>query len=334
MLKKILILGTGGTIAGIAGSPLQNVSYQAAQLDVAELLRKVTVPATLHSHLVIESEQVFQIDSKDMQFQHWVFLAERVMHYLQHDDVVSVVITHGTDTLEETAFFLSRILPAELIAAKPVVLTCAMRPASSLLSDGPQNLQDAITVAVSQGARGVLVVCASTVHCAEWVQKSHSYRINSFDSGDAGPLGFVEEGALRLNYPWPETDSTTLPFNMNALHLVPWPRVEIVMNYVGADGVMVQMLCAPSSDVKGLIVAGTGNATVSQSLEAALIACQANGIRVLLSSRCAFGRVLVDASATSTIALSRYSSPVKARIDLILSLLCSAPCSANFGGTV
>lgn len=319
MSKKIVFLGTGGTIAGVAGGPLQNVSYQAAQLGVAELLCKV--PASLHSQWVFESEQVLQIDSKDMNFQHWVLLADRVVFHLQQQDVCGVIITHGTDTLEESAFFLHRILPAKLIANKPVVLTCAMRPATSLLSDGPQNIYDAICVATSQGASGVLVVCASSVHCADWVQKSHSYRINAFDSGDSGPLGFVEEGILRLNYPWPHPELTIQPFDLNALRIVPWPRVEVIMNYVGADGAIVHMLSTAESDVRGLIVAGTGNATLNQSLEAALIACQANGIRVLRCSRCAYGRTVADASDDSPIAISRHSSPVKARIELILSLL-------------
>ena len=321
MLKKIMILGTGGTIAGIASSPFQSISYQAAQLDVAELLSKVSQPVFLQHHFQIECEQIFQLDSKDMDFQHWTLLAEKVLHHLQNHDVSAVVITHGTDTLEESAFFLSRILPAELIAVKPVVFTCAMRPATSLLADGPQNIQDAIAVAAASGAKGVLVVSASTVHSAAWVQKTHSYRLHAFDSGDTGPLGFIEEGMLQLNYPWTEPDHQQPKFDLKALRSLPWPRVEIIMNYVGADGAIVKLLCASHSDVKGLIVAGTGNGTLSDCLEAALVDCQSNGIRVLRTTRCAYGRVISDASNAPKIGSSKYSSPVKARIDLILSLM-------------
>jgi L-asparaginase len=324
MLKKIVILGTGGTIAGVASSPLQNISYQAAHLDVADLIGKLSIPAVLSSNLTLDSEQIFQIDSKDMGFQHWIVLAEKLIHHLQKDDVSAVVITHGTDTLEESAFFLSRILPASLTSKKPVVFTCAMRPATSLLADGPQNIQDAITVAASVGAKGVLVVSASSLHVAEWVQKSHNYRLNAFDSGDAGPLGFVEEGTLRLNYQWPEPDATTPIYDLNVLRTLPWPRVEIIMNYVGSEGSLVNMICSDTTHptrVQGLIVAGTGNGTLSQSLEEALIELQSKGIRVLRCSRCAYGRVITDLTVTNSIQASRYSSPVKARIDLLLSLM-------------
>jgi L-asparaginase len=104
-----------------------------------------------------------------------------------------VVITHGTDTLEETAFFLHSVLAP----AKPVVLTCAMRPATALSPDGPQNVRDAIAVAATAGAQGVTVVCAGTVHSGVDVQKVHTYRLDAFASGDAGPIGYVEEGAVR-----------------------------------------------------------------------------------------------------------------------------------------
>jgi len=168
----LLVLGTGGTIAGTASSASDNIGYTAAQ--------------------------VAQVDSKDMRFDIWRTLARRVAHHLAQPQVAGVVITHGTDTLEETAYFLHAVLPAELVNAKPVVLTCAMRPASSLNPDGPQNLKDAVAVALSAGAHGVVVVCAGTVHGALEVQKTHTYRLDAFSSGDAGPLAYVEEGSVRL----------------------------------------------------------------------------------------------------------------------------------------
>ena len=117
-----------------------------------------------------------------------------VGQHLAQADVDAVVITHGTDTLEETAWFLHLALDPCLTAAKPVVLTCAMRPASSRSADGPQNLLDALAVARLPQARGVVAVCTGAIHAAADVQKVHTYRLQAFDSGDAGALGYVEEG--------------------------------------------------------------------------------------------------------------------------------------------
>ena len=188
MLKKMVFLGTGGTIAGTASQVGDNVGYTAGQVGVGQLLQAIpTLQQALQGHAFL-SEQVAQIDSKDMGWAQWRVLVERIQHYLGQAEVRAVVITHGTDTLEETAFFLSRVLPQALLASKAVVLTCAMRPVSALVPDGPQNVLDAVAVARSNEARGVLVVCAGDVHCARDVQKVHPYRLNAFDSGDAGPL--------------------------------------------------------------------------------------------------------------------------------------------------
>ena len=182
--KKVVILGTGGTIAGLAGNASSNIDYTAGQVSVSAL---VGVVEGLNSD--IETEQVAQIDSKDMSFEVWVVLANRVQHHLSRSDVQGVVITHGTDTLEETAYFLQSVLRP----SKPVVLTCAMRPASALAPDGPQNILDAVAVAKHNGAQGVVAVCAGSIHSASDVQKIHTYQLNAFGSGEAGLIGVVEE---------------------------------------------------------------------------------------------------------------------------------------------
>ena len=123
--------------------------------------------------------------------------------HLARPEVAAIIVTHGTDTLEETAYFLQRVLAP----AKPVVLTAAMRPATSRLADGPQNLADAVAVATAPGARGVVVVVAGTVHSALDVRKVHPYRLDAFGSGDAGPIARVEEGRLRSFRPWPEGEA-------------------------------------------------------------------------------------------------------------------------------
>ena len=201
-IKKVVVLGTGGTIAGRAADARDNIGYAAAQLDVTTLLAEIPGLTTALAGHVLLTEQVAQLDSKDMSLAVWKMLAVRVAQHLAQPDVTGVVITHGTDTLEETAFFLHAVLPAALLAHKPVVLTCAMRPASSLSPDGPQNVLDAVAVATARDACGVVVVCAGVIHGAVDVQKGHTYRLDAFNSGDVGALGYVEEGVLRLVRNW------------------------------------------------------------------------------------------------------------------------------------
>ncbi|MES2363111.1 MAG: asparaginase [Pseudomonadota bacterium] len=310
--KKIVILGTGGTIAGRAGNAFDNIGYTAAQVGVDELV--LAIPALAAAGELI-TEQLAQIDSKDMSFAVWGRLAERVRHFLARDDVQGVVITHGTDTIEETAFFLQAVLNP----AKAVVLTCAMRPASSLTPDGPQNVMDAVAVARFAQARGVVVVCAGVVHGARDVQKTHTYRLDAFSSGDAGPVAYVEEGQLRLLRNWPVAQAEWAQTAIKNIAPAgsPWPRVEIVTSYAGAGAAVVEALVAQG--VQGLVLAGTGNGTAHRDLEAALLAAQAGGVRVVRASRCANGRMLPKTG--DAFEDSRGLSPVKARIALMLALM-------------
>lgn len=312
--QNIVILGTGGTIAGQAGSARDNIGYTAAQFGVAQLLAEL--PAMDHAGPMIV-EQVAQIDSKDMSFPIMARLAERVSHFLAQPEVQGIVITHGTDTLEESAYFLQTVCQP----VKPVVLTCAMRPATALVPDGPQNMLDAMTVARHPGACGVVAVCAGTIHNALDVQKVHTYKLDAFNSGDAGPLGYVEEGTPRLLRNWPSApeESARIAINkiVNLTSPGDWPRVEIVMNYAGASGAVVDALLAQG--VQGLVVAATGNGTLHHALEAALLRAQAMGVRVVRATRCPNGRVLPRPG--DTLVDSKGLSPVKARVDLILQLL-------------
>ena len=324
MLKKIVFLGTGGTIAGTAAQAADNVGYTAAQVGVGQLLQAIpSLQQALGDHVFL-SEQVAQVDSKDMGWAQWRDLAQRIEHHLSQPAVDSVVVTHGTDTLEETAFFLSLALPQKLLTEKAVVLTCAMRPASSLSPDGPQNVLDALAVALSAGANGVLVVCAGSVHCARDVQKVHHYRLNAFDSGDAGPLAYVEEGQVRWLHACPELEMSVSDFPLEALSRHTWPRVEIITSYAGATGATVRALCAApvgaEQPVQGIVVAGTGNGTIHQDLASALRDVQALGVRVVRASRCAYGGVVVGA-ADGDFPNSQGLSPVKARIALMLELM-------------
>ena len=306
--KTVVILGTGGTIAGTARDASDNLGYTAAQLGVADLLRGVPALASV----AIEAEQVAQVDSKDMSHDLWRDLALRCAHHLARPEVAGIVITHGTDTLEETAYFLHRVLDA----SKPVLLTAAMRPATSLQADGPQNLLDAVRCAQAPGARGVMAVLAGTVHGAREVRKVHPYRLNAFDSGDSGPLARIEEGVLRQLRDWPQDPPA---FLLDSLPEDPaaWPRVHIVISHAGSDGSVVSALRAVGAD--GFAVAATGNGTLHVDLEAALLQAQADGVLVLRSTRCNDGRVI--AGAADVLPSAGDLTPVKARIELLLRLL-------------
>ena len=321
MLRKLVFLGMGGTIAGASGSANDNVGYKAGQVGVVELLAAIPgLKVALQDHEPL-SEQVAQLDSKDLSTHHWRALALRTLHYLVMPDVSAVVITHGTDTLEETAFFLSRVLPVELLRSKPVVLTCAMRPATSSAPDGPQNLLDAVATALNSAAQGVLVVCAGTVHCARDVQKVHPYRVNAFDSGESGPLGFVEEQVVRWMHPCDAGSEGIVFFPLENLSLEPWPWVEIVLSHAGATGTTVRTLCGMVEPVlAGIVVAGSGNGTIHHDLEAALRDAKKQGVRVVRSTRCSQGRV-VSGPTECEFAHSNGLSPVKARIALMLELM-------------
>jgi L-asparaginase len=322
-LKKIVVLGTGGTIAGTAAHAGDNIGYSAAQVGVATLLAGVPGMADVLQGDTLVAEQVAQVDSKDMSFAIWTALALRVQQYLAQDEVCGVVITHGTDTLEETAFFLHAVLPTALQLRKPVVLTCAMRPASSLSPDGPQNLLDAVALARTPGACGVMAVCAGVVHGALAVQKVHVYRTDAFSSGDVGPLGFVEEGGFRPAKAWPLALGHQAAVSIEKIaDVATWPRVEIVMNYAGGSAAVVDALLQPLPGVaplRGLVVAGTGNGTLHVDLIAALQRAEQAGVKVVRASRCGEGRVLPVEG--KEFADSQGLSPVKARVALMLALM-------------
>lgn len=312
---KWVVLGTGGTIAGTAASPTDHTGYTAAQLGVQHLLDAVPGLTDALQGDTLLGEQVAQLDSKDMDHATWQTLAQRCQHWLAQPEVGGVVITHGTDTLEETAWFLQQVLDS----SKPVVITCAMRPATSLEADGPQNLLDALTVVRHPQVQGVLAVCAGHIHRARDVQKVHPYRLDAFSSGDAGLCGRVVQGHVE----WVNADqaSPERP-HANASQalarpIAQWPWVAVLHSHAAVDARQVQALV--SAGVNGLVVAGTGNGTVHQNLLTALAQAQAQGVAVRLSTRCANGQIVGQPAAlqTAPLGLNAY----KARISLLLDLL-------------
>ena len=312
--KIIVVLGTGGTIAGRAASSEDNTGYVAGQISAADLVAAIP----MLEELPLEFEQVAQLDSKDMDHATWLRLAQQAAAHLARPEVSALVITHGTDTLEETAYFLHRVLAP----TKPVIMTAAMRPATSRQADGPQNLVDAIALAQAPGAAGVMVVMAGRVHGAVDVSKAHAYQLDAFSSGERGPLALIEEGQVRPLRPWPVSREgmglSALPTDTTA-----WPKVDLMISHAGSDGRTVQALL--NAGAAGLVVAGCGNGNVHAQLEQALRQAQARGVTVWRSTRCSMGSVvsspLAGAAAAHTPLPATALSAVKARIELMLGLM-------------
>jgi len=304
----VVVLGTGGTIAGTADSATDSVGYRAASLGVDALVAAVPPLAGW----AIEGQQLAQVDSKDMTLALWLSLLAALRRQLQRPEVAGVVITHGTDTLEETAYFLHRVLTPD----KPVLLTAAMRPATSLQADGPQNLLDAVTLARAGTPGGVRVVFGGRILGAADVRKQHPWRIDAFGAGDAGVLGLIQDGVLQgfreLQPAVPHAAADALPAEAEA-----WPRVEIVTSHAGADGRVIDALVA--AGVHGIVVAGTGNGAVHEQLMQAARRAAAAGVPVVRASRCLLGGVFGAPAG----ALPSYGAltPWQARIELMLDLL-------------
>jgi L-asparaginase len=311
MQSIVVILGTGGTIAGVAPEGKGDLDYQAAQLSVEALVQ--AVPELTDSSL--ETEQVAQVDSKDMTHAIWHALTHRVQHHLRREEVAGVVITYVTDTMEETAYLLHRVLAP----GKPVVLTGAMRPASSRQADGPDNLVHAVAVALETGAHGVLVVMAGNVHGAADVRKAHPHKLDAFHSGDVGPLARFEDGRLRRLRAWPAGEG----LGVAVIDSDPssWPAVEIVTSHAGSGAALIDALARCGT--KGVVIAATGNGTVHEAIEQALLDAAWAGIVVVRATRCGDGAILEADNSTGNWPSAGALTPAKARVELMLRLMAS-----------
>jgi len=309
-LPRIIVLATGGTIAGSSASAASSAHYQAATVPVSALVD--AVPA-LQLVARVAAEQVAQIDSKDMSFGLWAALQARVAFWAAQPDVAGIVITHGTDTLEETAM----LLHLSCAVAIPVVLTAAMRPSTSLSADGPLNLLDAVRVAAHPDSvgRGVLVVLNQQIHAARDAVKAHTSAVDAFASPAGGPLGFVQDelvcftrAPLRLvSGPW------ALPAR--------WPSVEVVSSYAEPSRAVVDALV--SAGIDGLVVAASGNGSIHEVLAEALVDGARAGVAVVRSSRTGAGHVSMPAHPNPAAGLFISAgdlNPYKARVLLLLAL--------------
>ncbi len=318
----VAILGTGGTIAGVSTTG-DDRHYKAAQLSVADLV--AAVPEL--GQVPLRVQQVAQVDSKDMGWPVWQALLPAVQAQLQDPGVLGVVITHGTDTLEETALLLHLLLAAN----KPVVLTAAMRPATSAEADGPANLRDAVALvqwAAAQQRSGVVVALHGKVWSALEVRKAHSHAIDAFDGGEAEPLALVDEAGMvhplmdgRGAGAWPAAQGwladQPLPNRL--------PPVLLVTSHADADGSEVDAWRAAhgskgTQGTLGVLVAGTGHGTIHQSLHAALVRAHDAGVVVWRCTRVARGGILAAPDEGAAWPACGALTPGQARLALALAL--------------
>jgi len=313
-LPTVVLLATGGTIAG-AGATRTGPGYQAASLTAEELLD--TVPE-LRALALLEHEELSRVGSQDMTEQLWIELARRTVAHLARPEVVGVVVTHGTDTLEETAFFLDRVVAGE----KPVVLTGAMRPATGVSADGPRNLLDSVRVATAEDARGrgALVVVDESIHSARAVSKMNTTYVSTFRSPNFGLEGTVVAGQpVFLRQP-PRARAHHFEGALASAEQL--PSVHVLFAHVGQDPRLVGAALELGAD--GLVLAGVGNGNASLAVIDALAGAVRKGIPVVRSTRAGSGfvsrNVEVDDDALGFIA-SGDLNPQKARILLQLALL-------------
>jgi L-asparaginase len=312
-LPIVAVLSTGGTIAS-RQNPLKG-GYEAV-LTGEDLV--AAVPA-IRKVADVRVEQILNISSSDMNPEIWMRLAGRVNDLLAMPDLAGVVVTHGTNTLEETAYFLD----LAVTGSKPVILVGAQRPASDSDSDGPRNLLDAIRVCVSPEARnnGVMVVMNGQINPARDVTKSNTSQVETFRSLEFGPLGLVDVDGVRF-YRAP-LRRQTIPVAAET-HL---GRVEIIMNYAGADGLLIRSLLR-AGEIDGLVIAGLGLGCVSSSMYDALQEARAKDIAVAISTRVPTGRIFsLSAMKGCSLTLKQIGcvtadnlSPQKARVLLLLAL--------------
>ena len=312
-LPNIVVLATGGTIAGAAASDVQ-AGYTSGQVGVEQLLAAVPQAKKLAN---LRGEQISNIGSQDMNDEVWLKLARRINELTAMKDVDGIVITHGTDTIEETAYFLNLVTKSR----KPVVLTAAMRPSTALSADGPLNFYNAVAVAANKDAagRGVLVVVNDWIHGASSLTKASTTAVQTFLSPLRGLIGTVAYGEAEF-YRGP-VGRNTMDSEFSLDGITSLPRVDIVMAYENMDGALID--CAAAAGAKGIVVAGVGNGNMTEVALNALGAQAKKGIVCVRSSRVATGRVgrnvEVDDDKYGFVA-SLDLNPQKSRVLLRLAL--------------
>jgi glutamin-(asparagin-)ase len=316
-LPRVVVLALGGTIAGSATSATDATGYRAGTAGVAELLAAVPEAATLAR---LTGEQFASMDSSDLTDEILLAVARRVSELQQDPSVDGVVVTHGTDTLEETAYLLHLVLDSP----KPVVLVGSIRPASALSADGPMNFYAAVAVAShpSSSGRGVLVVMNDEVHTARDVTKTSSLGVDSFES-PYGALGAVVGGRPIYYRAVARPHTSATEFSIDRIAAL--PSAAVVYAHSGLDGTLADVLAAVHYDV--IVHAGFGNGTVAARIVAPLEAARSAGSLVVRATRTGSGHVTaVGASGPEVDAWVSVDdqNPQRARILACLALTVSS----------
>ena len=316
-LPTIVVLATGGTIAGAAATDVQ-AGYTSGQVGVEQLIAAVPQAKKLAT---LRGEQISNIGSQDMNDEVWLKLANRVNALAAMPDVAGIVITHGTDTIEETAYFLNLVVKSK----KPVVLTAAMRPATALSADGPLNFYNAVAVAANKDAagRGVLVVINDWIHGASSLTKTSTTAVQTFLSPVSGLIGTVAYGKAEFTRGPIGKHTADTEFSLQGVTAL--PRVDIIMAYENMDGALID--AAVAAGAKGLVIAGVGNGNLTQAAVNALANQAKRGIVCVRASRVAVGRVErnveLDDDKLGFVA-SLDKNPQKSRVLLRLALFKSS----------
>lgn len=310
---NLVLIGTGGTIAGAGASSANTGAYQAAVVAVDKIIAAVPEIKNL-AH--IKSEQIFQIGSQSFNNERLLKLAHRVSWLLKSDDVDGIVVIHGTDTLEETAYLLNLTLKS----AKPVVLVGSMRPGTALSADGPLNLYNAVVVASSKEAAGIgtLVVINDEIHSARDVTKTSSLKIEAFKSL-YGPLGMMVEGQVRFYRAPIRPHTLQSEFDVDQIQSL--PEVNVVYAHSNMSRVPYDAFVAAGS--KAIIHAGFGDGNIPDYLEAALQEVRAKGVFVVRATRTGSGAIVRNGETNddqNDYVVVDDQSPAKARILMALAL--------------
>jgi len=301
-LPLVAVLATGGTIANTPSGRLHAG-------EVAD-----AIPA-LKSVARIEIEELVRVASSAVGVEHWLALARRATERLAEPAVKGVVVTHGSNTVEETAYFLSLTVKSD----KPVVLTAAQRQFTTLSSDSPKNFLQAVRVAACDEARGkgALVVTNDVINAARDVSKDISTRLETYSSRDIGALGFVDDDRITFYRQPVKAHTRAAPFDV--LRLAQLPRVDIVYTYAGADAALIE--AAVERGAEGIVIAGFPTGTATPVMEDAIRTVAARGIPVVMTNRGGMGRVMdKKREEARPLVWGDNLTPVKARVLLMLAL--------------
>ncbi|EOI8513040.1 type II asparaginase [Campylobacter jejuni] len=310
--SRIAILGTGGTIAGFIDSTIATTGYTAGVIDIDVLIKAVPQIRDLAD---ISWEQIANIDSSNMCDEIWLRLAKKIAK-LFAEGIDGVVITHGTDTMEETAYFLNLTIKSD----KPVVLVGAMRPSTAISADGPKNLYNAVALVANKEAKnkGVMVAINDKILSARGVVKTHSLNVDAFSSPDFGDLGYIVDGKVFFYNNVTKAHTKNAPFDVSKLTSL--PKVDILYSYSN-DGSGVAAKALFEHGTKGIVVAGSGAGSIHKNQKDVLKELLKKGLKVVVSSRVVAGCVAVSDSDEKLGFISAEDlNPQKARVLLILAL--------------